>query len=250
LFKKLVIYLIIIAISGCSVFNKQSNFGIDDKDKTNTEFLRSSNITNNSFYIQKAEVEVDTEVEKNSFLASVKFCKPDSFLISIRTKTGIEGVRIFMTKDTVLINDRINRKLYFGSGNDIKKKFGYSFKLLPVLFGAFVLNNDKLNEIKNCEEEVYKVSSKIEDYSLKYSIDCRSDRLTSLEIYSELETKPVLISFYETKKYEHVYYYSRVLLNDLKGFNSLKIRIKKIEAPYEEFIEFVPGKNYERVRIR
>jgi hypothetical protein len=41
-----------------------------------------------------------------------------------------------------------------------------------------------------------------------------------------------------------------VLINDIRGFNSLKIKIKKIKAPYDEFIEFVPGKNYEQERIR
>jgi hypothetical protein len=155
-----------------------------------------------------------------------------------------------MTEDTVLINDRMNRKLYYGSGNDITEKFGYSFKLLPVLFGAFVLNYDKINEIRNCEEEVYIINSKFENYNLKYSISCRSDRLTSLVISDESDTKPVIISYYEIKKYGFVYYYSKVLINDLRGFNSLKIMIKKIEAPYEGFIEFVPGRNYERVRIR
>jgi hypothetical protein len=166
--KELIIYLFFITISGCSVFNKRSNVGIEEKERTNTEFLRKDNLTNNSFYIQKAEVELVRDNEKSIFLTSVKFCKPDSFLISIRTKTGIEAVRVFMTKDTVLINDRINRKLYFGSGNDIKKKFGYSFELLPVLFGAFVLKNDKVNKIENCEKEVIIISSKFQDCILEY----------------------------------------------------------------------------------
>ena len=40
-------------------------------------------------------------------MATIKYELPDKYLISIRSKAGIEAARIFITKDTVLINDRI-----------------------------------------------------------------------------------------------------------------------------------------------
>lgn len=250
MYKELGLFLIIVIFSSCSVFKSQNVNNIGDKETTNTRDLQNRNLTNNSFYIQKADVEVVSENEKNSFLVSVKFCRPDSFLISIRSKSGIEAARVFITEDTVLINDRINRKLYFGSANDLRKKFGYSYKLLPVLFGDFILNRDSVKRNEKCQKEIFIINSNYEGYRLKYTIDCRSDRLNKIEISDELNTKPVILNNFETRKYSSVYYYSRVDINDFGGFNYLSVNIKKIESPYKEYIDFVPGKNYEPVRIR
>jgi len=200
--------------------------------------------------VQKAEVKVVFEEEEQSFLASVKFCKPDSFLISLKSKTGIEAARILITNDTLLINDRINRILYFGSGKDFKKKYGYSSKLLPVLFGDFVLNNSNLSTIENCQDGVFNFHSNYEGLRLKYSIDCSSDRLTRIEVYNELNGLPVILEYSETRKFDSEYYYSKVHARGFKGYKSINIIYKKIVSPYIDFIEFVPGKNYEPVRIR
>lgn len=221
-----------------------------DKSSTNLENLRKSNITNNSFFVQKVEVELVTEQERKSFLVSVKYCKPDSFLVSIRSKTGIEAARIFLSKDTLLINDRINRILYYGSANDMKRKFGFSNKLLPLLFGDFVLKNVSLNEIENCQENTFTINSNYEGFNIKYIIDCNSDRLKKLEVFNERDIKPVVIEFSETRKRGEIYFYSKIQIADFKEYNYLNINFKKIETPYNEFIEFIPGKNYEIVRIR
>ncbi len=250
MYKKVVIYLILITLSGCSVFKKQSNYSIGGKEKTNTEFLINSNLTNNSFYIQKAEIEIDTDDDKSSFLASLKFCKPDTFLISIRAKTGIEAARIFITTDTVLINDRINRTLYFGSGSDLRNKFGYSNKLLPLLFGDYIPGNGIKEGEKKCIEGTYIVNSFIDAYNLKYKINCTIDKVTNIEILKEFESKPLIISYFDNRQIGKTNYYSGLQLRDFGKINSISVKIKKISIPYNESIDFIPGKNYEHVRLR
>jgi len=250
LYKELTLYFLIFTFSGCSVFKMQNENSISGKSGTNLVEIRKNNLTNNSFFVQKAEVELVSDDEKESFLASLKFCKPDSFLISIRSKTGIEAARIFITKDTLLINDRINRKLYFGSANDLERKFGYSNKLLPLIFGDFILKNANLNDLKDCREGVYTINSNYEGLNLKYIINCNSDRLVKLVVLNELETNPLVLEYSETRKTGAIYFYSKVHVKDFRGYKYLNINYKKIEIPYAEFIEFIPGKNYELVRIR
>ena len=228
----------------------QDKDNISEKSERNLEELRKTNLTNSSFYIHKAEVELITEDGRESFLASIKYTKPDSFLISLRSKTGIEAARIFISNDTMLINDRINRKLYFGSAKDLKKKFGFSSKLLPVLFGDIILKNENLTEIENCKEGVYKLYSAYEGLRLNYVIDCKYHRLVKVNLTSELDTKPIIIEFSEAKNRNEIYMYSKVHISDFKGYKYINIDYRNIETPYNGFINFVPGKNYERVRIR
>lgn len=250
MYKKIALYLILFTFTGCSVFRNQNSNNIGNKSTLDLQDLKKDNLTNNSFFVQKAEVEMVSENEKESFLVSVKFCKPDSFLVSLRSKTGLEAARIFMTADTLLINDRINRILYFGSGKDLKKKFGYSSKLLPVLFGDLILLNSNIITVENCLNEVYTVNSNYDTYSLKYSIDCNSDRLEKLEVSGGIDTNPLVLEFSETRKSGNVIYYSKVKVYDFRKAKYLNINYRKIDSPYSGFIEFIPGKNYEKVRIK
>lgn len=250
MYKKLALYLFIVIFSGCSVSKIQNKDSISDRSSTNIGEIRKSNLTNNSFFVQKADVELVSETERENLLVTIKHCKPDSFLISIRTKTGLEAARIFITKDTLLINDRVNRTLYFGSANDLKRKFGYSTKILPLLFGDIVLKSENLNIIKDCNEEVYALNSNYEGLSLKYIIDCSSDRLIRLEVLNEIDSKSLVIEYSDTKKIGENIFYSKVHIKEFRGYKYLNINYKKIETPFTGFIEFIPGRNYEHVRIR
>ena len=85
------------------------------------ESTKNQNITNNGFFIQKAEIEIVTGEGKEKYLASIKFEKPDKYLISVKSRTGIEGARIYISNDSILVNDRINKKLYSGNTFYLKR---------------------------------------------------------------------------------------------------------------------------------
>jgi hypothetical protein len=250
LYKKIALYLFLLSFTGCSVFKDQNYRTIGNKSTIDLEDLRKNNLTNNSFFVQKAEVEIVTDNEKEGFLVSVKFTQPDSFLVSLRSKAGLEAARIFMTADTLLINDRINRILYFGSGNDLKKRIGYSSKLIPVLLGDLISLRGDINTIGNCLDEIYTVNSSYDSYSLKYRMNCNSDRLEKLEVSGGVDTNPLIIEYSDSRKSGNINYYSKVLVYDLSKAKYLTINYRKIESPYKGFIEFIPGRNYEAVRIK
>ena len=60
------------------------------------------NITNTDFYIQKAEIEFTNKDNRQKFLCSIKYQRPDKYLISIKSRTGIEGARIYVSEDSII----------------------------------------------------------------------------------------------------------------------------------------------------
>jgi len=145
-----IILLICFFTASCSVTRKERTNVNDKLNRTfsdNTlESIKYQNITSNSFFIQKAEIILLTKNGKERFIANIKFEKPDKYLISIKNITGIEGARIYINEDSILVNDRINKKLYFGNSYNLKKKFGLTIDLIPLIFGDIVLD-------KNCEKK-------------------------------------------------------------------------------------------------
>ena len=112
-----IILLISLLASACSVSRRNVvvyEESVGDKlslfDRT-----REKNITETDFNIRKAEIEIKNNDQKQKLLANLKYKNPGTYLLSIRGKTGIEAARVYITKDTILINDRINKRLFYGS---------------------------------------------------------------------------------------------------------------------------------------
>lgn len=250
MYKALKIFLFFVILSGCSVLRDQNKKSGIIKDYFGFDNINELNLTNNSFYIQKAEVEVITENEKKIFLASVKFCKPDTFLISVRSRAGIEAVRAFITDDTLLINDRLNKILYYGSGKEIGMRFGYSREYIPALFGDLINNNKYKKSISKCENDEYTINLNFELDNLKYLYNCNSGKLSDFIFSNANISNPVIIKYFKSEIINTARIYSEILILNLKDIKSVKINYSKIEYPYNGFIEFLPGKNYELARIR
>ncbi|MBK9388914.1 MAG: DUF4292 domain-containing protein [Bacteroidetes bacterium] len=250
MYKEVAIYFILLFFSGCSVFKIQDGGNAINKNYVDLDKIVKKNLTNYSFYIQRADIEINSGGERRTFLASVKFNRPDTFLISIRSKSGIEAARVFLTNDTLLVNDRINKIVYYGSGEDLILKYGYSGYFLPLLFGDFIFKGENVNDTVNCNEGVLNIISNYKEKGFKYCIDCYSEKILSVEIINEIETRPVIIEYLDSDRKDKIDYYSQVQLSNLKGFERIILKYEKIDVPYKGTIEFIPGKNYEQVRIR
>ena len=119
--------------------------------------LLNQNLTARSFFIEKAEFKISSGDGEKSGIGTVKFQMPDKFLISIKSKAGIEVARIFLTGDSIFINDRFNKKLYYGSTSYLKSKYGYYNIIIASILGDYV-NDQKLDRSKiNCIEWKVKI---------------------------------------------------------------------------------------------
>lgn len=213
------------------------------------ESIRKQNITNNSFFIQKAEIEISGREGNEKFLASIKFKNPDKYLISLKGKTGIEAARIFLSDDTLLVNDRINRKQYCGTPEYLKIKYGITASVLPVIFGDYIDDNMINKSNAECSNGKLDIDCIINGIKIKYVIDCIKGKCISEIIENGLNSKRMEIQFTDFFKKEKNLIPGKIEILDLQRETTIKIRIKKVVSPWEGNIEFIPGNKYEIIQL-
>jgi len=240
-------------ISGCASSRKTGSFNdpimADDQGLSIPESVYKQNLTEKSFFIQKAEIEYINGEQKQKFLATIKFEYPGRYLISLKSRTGIEGARIFVSKDSILINDRINKAIYFGNALYLRKKFGIDQSLLALLFGDFI-DNEKINTFKDqCINGKYFLIRNIHGVKLEYLIDCKNRKITSVNIDKSYENKEISFKYDEFKRIGSVIV-PKVIIMDYNDINlKVKIRVLKMEYPWNGNVKFFPGKGYELIEL-
>jgi hypothetical protein len=230
-------------MSGCSVIKKgsipDSKYSVESSGRGFLETIEIQNLTSQNFFITKAEIEVTSVGESQKFLASIKFIVPDRYLISLKSKTGIEAARIYITSDTVLVNDRINRVLYFGDPEHVSEKFGLSADILPLLFGDFIKGNVKPDQKIICSDGKAELGCSFSGILINYIIDCNK-----MKISSAIQETSFNMNSAEMEYGSFIRAGVGLVPSDINmNYNntSVKIKIVKIETPWDGIIEFIPG---------
>lgn len=252
--KTVVILVVLLLITNCSVSRlktKERSAAYDyETGSLEVNRLDEYNLTNLSFYIQKAEIEVISRGDKESLLASVKYRFPDSYLISLRTRTGIEAARVLIRSDSVFINDRINRTLYYGSRKAVIRKYGLNDDVLPVFFGDYVASGAKVAPVYKCNNGVATIETVTDGIRAVYNIDCKSKRAVSVSVFRENGKDPVSFTFEDHNSIGNVSFGNKVTIENIYGYERVNIEYSKIEAPWEGSFVFIPGRNYEYIEVK
>jgi hypothetical protein len=248
--RKIALILIVgILFTGCSVTKKNISSEAIIKSENILQDLVSQNLTNNNFFIQKGEIEFVNSGEKQRFLFTMKFQKPGKYLISLRSKTGIEGARIYISGDTILVNDRINKRLYTGNSVYLVKNFGLSQSFLPLLLGDFLTDGKGDKPGENCVGGKLNFDTQVKGLLLNYILDC-SKRKTA-----GVEQKNNFIQNGAEIRYSEYYRVGQILIPKIIEFEEnqfntkLVIKILKVESPWQGSINFIPGKDYEKIEL-
>jgi hypothetical protein len=251
--KIVIIFIVGIFIGGCSVTRKISNKAIENSKKLFSgnilESIKNQNLTDSSFFIQKAELEVKTQTGKEKFICNIKFKSPDEYLISLKSRSGIEGARIYISKDTILVNDRINKKMYFGTSDFLKRKYGFAQSYLPLIFGDIVLDKNCEADQEKCSGDKLKILCSVNGVLLNYDIDCQKRKVILVNQVSNFVQGGLKI------KYENFFKIGNILIPKIVEFGdsefntAIKIKILKVEYPWNGTIKFAPGKGYELIEL-
>ncbi|MBK7625938.1 MAG: DUF4292 domain-containing protein [Bacteroidales bacterium] len=250
MYKVIFILSVVFVSTGCSVFQKAERSDFKVSGETNWKAIEklvvNQNLTAHNFFINKARIDVVTNGAKESFLATIKFIYPDTFLISLRSKTGIEAARIYFTNDTILINDRINRKLFFGRPGNAGRKYGIVPEILPVMLGDFIDKNG--NQLDNeCIKGETVINTAIAGNKIRYVIDCKNAKVIAVSRESSNSNNPAVIKFGKFLSVAGIFFPSIINI-DYSEMN-VNIRIDKMEYPWNGNIEFIHGNNYELVEL-
>lgn len=208
--------------------------------------LKAANISNSGFFISRAMVEISGKGIEEKVVCSIKYNYPDKYLITLRTRSGIEVGRMFVTSDTVLVNDRINRKLYYGSGKALNLKYGISSKTFPLIFGDYLSDGEDGRGIMDCVEQVIRKRCIVDGSVIEYTIDCNEDKpvfvLTGRN--NELNLK-----YGNFRKAGLAVFPEDISIEDVYRKLKVRLSIEKIESPWEGSIEFIPGARYELIPL-
>jgi hypothetical protein len=254
--RKIIAISIILSIilSGCSMSGKSgrtvSNYERDAFFENSMESIINNNLSNENFYIQKADIRVIQDNISVRFIASIKFRKPDSLLISVRSRTGIEAGRAFITKDTILINDKINKKLLIGSPEIIESKYGIDPLLILSILGDVIIDEKEIKKSLDCRKGIYSSEFALNNRIVEYTIDCNKRKAVRAYFEGDIKTGNITIDYRDIVFSNKMKYPQKIeIADDLKSINIL-LEIKKIESPWKGKIEFVRGAGYKVVKIR
>ena len=244
------IFCLFVFLSGCSVVKKKSisEKTLNEAPVSNIlEGVEKQNITIDNFFISKAEVEIISDDNKQKLLASIKFNYPDRYLISLKSKTGIEVARIFITDDTVLVNDRFNKKLYFGDPENLKKKFSISPELLPVILGDLIRGKEISVENVACIDNKAEINCNIKGIKIDYIIDCNKLKIISASQEFSISTNYTAMQYDNFIKAGYGLIPSKIRVD----FNEfvITVKIEKIDSPWAGDIEFIPGARYDLIEL-
>jgi hypothetical protein len=252
--RKIVYILLILVLSAsCSVSRKQKRGGKESIRSSRTDYLfdniLNQNLTARSFFIEKAEFVIKSGNEEKSGLGTVKFLLPDKFLITIKSHAGIEVARIYFTGDSIMINDRFGKKTYYASASFLKSKYGITTAVLPVILGDYV--NDVRLDSSNmkCSEGILEVDALVKSLSIKYKISCDNGKSIETIPEPDFNDNGIDIKYGDFFKVNNMNAPGIITISDSQNNTVIEIRIQKITIPWEGTIDFIPGKQYEKIHL-
>jgi hypothetical protein len=252
LYKIIFISIIVFSLgSRCSV-SRNSGKGVTQlsskEAKDILKVTKNQNITNSSFFIEKGKIFTSGKGGNIKLLFTMKFKQPGIYLISLKSWTGIEAFRVYITNDTVLINDRINKITYFGKPFDFEKITGLPADLLKVSVGDFFTGNEEEKLTEKCIANKLIVNDYIQGLIIRTIIDCYLGKANSIMVTSGTPDDMINISY---SKHKNDYYKipGKVELNDLKKNVKIVIKIEKVSIPWNGEIEFIRGKGFNLKRL-
>jgi hypothetical protein len=245
------ILFITIFLSGCFSLRRTGKiFYKNGEGRVYYDTIIKLNITNRDFNIQKAEIELIKDDERQAFLANLKYRKGGNYLLSIRSKSGIEAARFYLTKDTILINDKIRRKIYYGSSSYLNEKYGITTSALPVLFGDYLSNTKTDSSSLVCTNGLVYRNERMLNKKICYTIDCQNKKVQNAKITDEDEDEVIIFSYDRFQSENNSLFPGKIEIEDnLKNF-IVRITIEKIDFIRIESINFIPGNNYEKVLLK
>lgn len=249
----LIIIIVLFVISNnCAVrrgiIEQNSADSFSDKDLLKTVLDR--NISSNGFYIKKAIVNYSDSITNVDFLISIKHNKEDQYLSIVRTLSGIELYRIFIDRSTFLINDRLNRKVLKGNESFLKNYSGLDFNKLIFIFGDLYFSERIVSDSEGCisgEKRFYDFS---DHQKLDLTINCSLKKLTKLKLLDLEKATLVDLEYEKFKNIGLIPFPHEIKLGSNGRIFKINVDVSDVITPWDESIEFVEGKNYERVELK
>jgi hypothetical protein len=246
------IIILLILTDGCTqkLIISDNNYIYDNNSVQYTiNKIKENNISNKDFFIEKANITIKTIKGSKKLLFNSKYKIPDIYLFSLKSSAGIEIARIYIDKDTLLVNDRIERKLLFGKPRDLEVIYGIPYLVLKRIFGDFISEESRemisLERINNQLAFIQKSG----EGTWKSVLDTKNEKVKSTEFSNDNGGEKIEI-FYSKFEKEGKHIPESIEFNDANDGINIKIKILRIVIPWNGEVEFIPGKGYIKDEIK
>jgi hypothetical protein len=238
----------------CSVQKRslRSNYessGTTGNRNTLNEVLKN-NLSNNDFYIQRADVRLTQENVTVRFNAAIKFKRPDSLLVSVKAKTGMEAGRALITRDTLIINDRINKRVIVGDAKSIRKKYGIDPYYIFALLGDLIVNERETARDIDCSRGLNMPRIQTNDKRIEYTIDCSMGKVVKALFEGDVRSGNILLNYSGFTALSRIMIPGKIEISDDLNNMNILIEIRKIEMPWNGQLKLITGSGYKIFRIR
>lgn len=243
--------LIWILIQGCSSLKKAELNEKTGKDLGGSlAGIIDNNLSNHSFYIQKADITISENNSSTRFFAIIKYKMPDSIMISFRARLGFEAARMLLTKDTLIVSDRINRKTRIGKPEELKNKYGIEPGLIFAVLGDVIVEEkDKNGKIK-CNDGSFTDDFRVGERLLSYTVDCRKEKAIATTFKGDKKAGNLKLVFSDFFKLGRIAVPG--VINASSDFSNMSatMKIEKAEIDYEGNIGFRSPANYKIIGLK
>jgi hypothetical protein len=248
--KVILITVFLILAAGCSPLRKQQKSpSYADSSELNISRVLNHNLSISCFNITKGKVRYNDDKTSEEAFFNLKYSPDFKFLVSLRSRAGIEGARIYFDKDTILANDRINHKFYVGSSRYFLIKYGIDKEILPLIFGD-LKTLLPVDENINCKNNECLIVQERDQRKLIYFFDCKIEKLVKVQIYNELSEKGVEIQFSEFITIDGKIFPGQIKIIETQSGGIVEISLEKIDYNCSENFGITEGSGYERIEIK
>lgn len=212
-----------------------------------------NNISNHGFNIGRADIFYNIDGVSGRFIAGIRYSKPDTLLIILRHSTGVEIGRIYLNNDTLLVNDRINRRMMYGDPVYLADRYGIDRKAFMTALGDLVINDP--GSLRNfsgqrCQKGIIRLDDRFEGGNIAYGIDCEKMKVSTAVVLRGARNERIDISYSNyIRKGGHIIP-GRIEAVDLQNKAKIRMEIKSIDIPWEGRIDFIPGNRYKPMILR
>jgi len=241
--------LAVIFIGGCGTTGKvnlsESLCGNPEKV---IEVTTKRNLSEYGFYIQKGKLSIEEGGKKTKLLFTMKYIREENYLISVRSETGIEALRVMISKDTLLVNDRINREVLYGNPEDFRRISGIPADLLKICVGDIAGNDLKLVKEREIKSGIIDVYSNSAGIRLVSSVDCKLNKVRKARIYTDDEKIMLELNYSDFRGTDLLIPGSTNITDSNKNVR-IKLNVRRFIIPWHGDLEFYPGTGFTRKRI-
>lgn len=233
-------------ITGCTATKKAGNnerSNNNEEERIIVEEVSGNNLTNRDFFINKGKITSRSEAGKITLFFTMKYKNPDVYLISLRNRIGIEAMRMLITSDTVLINDRINKTVLYGSKYHFERITGIPVELLKISIGDFITFKKEPDIVIDAVNKELNINDYYQGILIRSTIDIDNKKAKKTIITTGSANEYINLDYirhrYDINKVPRC-----IKVYDFRKKLAIKINIEKYTTPWFGEIDFIPGTGY------